>query len=144
MFYKKITKIKEVVHRAKSENKIISLIPTMGCLHEGHLQLVKEARRKSDFIIVSIFVNKKQFNKNDDYQKYPRNINSDIKKLEDIGVDAIFIPDDEEIYQIQSFFSIKIDAIDKILCGKDRDNHFNAVALIIIKLFNIIHLPHQN
>jgi pantoate--beta-alanine ligase len=136
--YQTIAEIREKITKIKSENKIISVVPTMGALHQGHLSLIEEAKKQSDFIIVTIFVNEKQFNNRDDFNKYPRNLESDIEKLQKIGVNAIFIPSHREIYPEDNLISINIENVSQILCGSDRACHFDAVALIIIKLFSII------
>lgn len=133
-----IDQIRDLVKKVKLQNKIISLVPTMGSLHHGHLELIKNAKKESDFVIVSIFVNEKQFNQSEDYQKYPRNLDQDLEKLREYGVDAVFTPANHEIYPENNIINININQIDKILCGQDRAGHFNAVALIIIKLFAII------
>jgi pantoate--beta-alanine ligase len=136
--YQTIAEIREKIKEIKSKNQIISVVPTMGALHQGHLFLIEEAKKKSDFVIVTIFVNEKQFNNLDDFNKYPRTLELDIEKLQKIGVNAIFTPSHQEIYPEDNLISINIKNISQILCGSDRVGHFNAVALIIIKLFAII------
>ena len=122
----------------KIKNQKTALIPTMGALHEGHISLIQEAKKHANFIIVSIFVNKTQFNDQQDFRNYPKNHDHDLKALEKHHVDLVFIPQDQEIYPQNSNFAIKIHDLDNNLCGKTRPNHFNGVALIITKLFNII------
>ena len=134
----RISEIKSIINDIKSQGKAISLIPTMGSLHEGHLKLIAESKLKSDFIIVSIFINSKQFNRKEDYNKYPRNLDDDLEKLKKIGVYAVFSPNHDEIYPEDNLISINIKNIGEILCGKDRVGHFNGVSLIIVKLFSII------
>lgn len=134
----RISEIKSIINDIKSQGKAISLIPTMGSLHEGNLKLIAESKLKSDFIIVSIFINSKQFNRKEDYNKYPRNLDDDLEKLKKIGVDAVFSPNHDEIYPEDNLISINIKNIGEILCGKDRVGHFNGVSLIIVKLFSII------
>lgn len=134
----KIDEIRSIILDAKSHGKVISFVPTMGSLHEGHLQLIKKAQLQSDFVIVSIFVNQKQFNQQQDFNKYPRNLEQDLQKLKNIGVNAVFTPSNNEIYPEDNLITINIKNIDQILCGKDRAGHFNGVALIIVKLFAII------
>ena len=133
----KIDQIKLLIKEAKLKGQRISVVPTMGSLHKGHLELIKEAKLQSDFVIVTIFINKKQFDKIEDFNKYPKNINNDLEKLKKIGVDAVFAPSNEEIYPKENIISINVSQINQILCGKDRLGHFNGVALIIIKLFLI-------
>ena len=133
-----IKEVRSIVANAKYSDKKISLVPTMGSLHKGHLKLIEEAKLKSEFVIVSIFINKKQFNQKEDYTKYPRYLSDDLNRLQKVGVDAVFCPSDDEIYLENHSISIDIGGIDKVLCGKDRLNHFGGVALIMVKLFSII------
>ena len=132
--------IRELLKYHRLQNKKIAFVPTMGALHEGHISLIKKARSLADIVVVSIFVNKAQFNNDEDFTKYPRNIEQDILKLTNCkyGVDYVFNPDDCEIFPINSRFKITPLAFADCLCGLSRGNHFEGVALIIIKLFNII------
>jgi pantoate--beta-alanine ligase len=132
-----IKEVRSVVTNAKHSGKKISLVPTMGSLHKGHLRLIEEAKIESEFVIVSIFINKKQFNQKADYNKYPRYLSDDLNRLQKVGVDAVFCPSDDEIYPENYSISIDMGGIDKVLCGKDRLNHFGGVALIMVKLFSI-------
>src|SRR3970282_2902316 len=95
---KKISDVREAIKAQKAQGKTIGLFPTMGYLHEGHLSLVKKARENSDFVCASVFVNPIQFGPNEDYNKYPRDIERDIKLLEENGCDLVFIPSVEEMY----------------------------------------------
>ena len=133
---KKISQIREKLK--KHRTKKIALIPTMGALHEGHLSLVKKAQSLADIVVVSIFVNKTQFNELSDFTKYPKTLSSDLEKLKNLGVDYVFTPEDEEIFSPD--FSIKMseNSLTTCLCGSMRTGHFDGVALIITKLFNII------
>jgi pantoate--beta-alanine ligase len=139
--FKQISAIKNFVKEAKKLNKIIAFVPTMGSLHRGHITLINNAKKNADIVIVSIFVNKAQFNDIKDYELYPQNLESDIKMLEEANVDALFYPSTSEIYDEN--FSFKIIPTDMVdcLCAKDRVGHFDGVALIITKLFNIVN-PH--
>ncbi|MBM3590447.1 MAG: pantoate--beta-alanine ligase [Alphaproteobacteria bacterium] len=140
--FKKITDVRDFVDSCKTRNQKIGFVPTMGALHDGHLSLISEAQKVSDIVIVSIFVNKAQFNDLGDYQKYPRHFDNDINKLENIAVNAIFIPHEDEIYPADcSFKIIPVSFID-CLCAKSRVGHFDGVALVVTKLFNIVR-PHQ-
>ena len=122
----------------KIQGKSIALVPTMGALHSGHLALVKKAKELADIVVVSIFVNKSQFNNPDDYTNYPRQDENDIEKLQDLEIDYVFLPELEEMNQI-SCEEIKIpnNLID-CLCGQTRPGHFEGVVEIITKLFNLI------
>jgi pantoate--beta-alanine ligase len=137
---KKITEIRDFISRAKSQGKTIAFVPTMGALHQGHLELVTIAKNHADICIASIFVNPTQFGKNEDFSKYPRTENEDIEKLKSKNCDVVFIPEVEEIYT-SNIFEINITKYTDILCGKYRVGHFNGVAQVVLKLFNIV-APH--
>jgi pantoate--beta-alanine ligase len=139
--FNKISEIKDFVNNSKKLNKKIGFVPTMGCLHHGHLALIKEAKKNADIVIVSIFINKPQFNDLKDYELYPQNLESDEKMLEEANVDVLFRPLASEIYDEDFSFKIVPTAMIDCLCAKDRVAHFDGVALIITKLFNIVN-PH--
>jgi pantoate--beta-alanine ligase len=126
--------------RAKS--KTIGFVPTMGALHEGHLSLVRRAKRESDITVVSIFVNPAQFGPGEDFNRYPRDTEDDLEKLSALGVEIVFLPAEGELYPdgFSTFF--EIGNIGKVLCGLSRPGHFNGVATVVAKLFNII-MPHK-
>ncbi len=134
----RIVRMKEIVNDLKQEKKIIGFVPTMGCLHEGHLSLVREARRMSDIVVVSIFVNPKQFGPNEDFEKYPRTIAKDTEILQKENVDYIFHPSVEEMYPASFRTYIEVEQLSQKLCGKSRPNHFKGVATVVMKLFNIV------
>jgi len=119
--------------------KSLSLIPTMGNLHDGHLSLIKEAKNYNDKTIVSIFINPLQFGPNEDFKNYPRTVVSDIKKLKKIDCDYAFIPQDNFAKELKL---IKAPSISKKLCGKDRPGHFDGVLTIINKIFSVIRPTH--
>jgi pantoate--beta-alanine ligase len=123
------------------KNKIIGFVPTMGYLHEGHLSLVKTARKKSDIVIVSIFVNPLQFAPTEDLAKYPRDFKHDEKLCRDAGVDYIFYPDINQMYPEGYSTYVNVENITVGLEGKIRPGHFKGVATIVLKLFNIVQ-PH--
>ena len=139
--FKQISAIKNFVKEAKKLNKIIAFFPTMGSLHRGHITLINNAKKNADIVIVSIFVNKAQFNDIKDYELYPQNLESDIKMLEEANVDVLFCPSPSEIYDENFSFKIIPTGMVDCLCAKDRVGHFDGVALIITKLFNIVN-PH--
>lgn len=122
----------------KKEGRIISFVPTMGALHEGHLSLMRAAKKKGNFLVVSIFVNPTQFGPNEDFNKYTRDLDGDIKKISDIGVDAVFVPDEDEIYPEGFETYVEVGELQKPLCGKFRPGHFKGVATVVLKLFNIV------
>lgn len=136
--FKNIADVKKFVGDFKSKNLKISLVPTMGALHFGHLSLIKNAQKFSDIVIVSIFVNKLQFNDQNDFAKYPRNYETDILLLKNQGVDAVFIPSDEELYPVKPNFKIIAQNYADCLCGKYRAGHFDGVCMVVGKLFNIV------
>lgn len=120
----------------------IGLVPTMGALHEGHLSLVRMARRVAERVIVSIFVNPTQFTAGEDLNKYPRDLDRDLDLLRKEGVWAVFHPSAEEMYGEEFATSIRIDgSLTRVLCGARRPGHFNGVATVVTKLFTIIR-PH--
>lgn len=126
--------------RLTSPEKILGLVPTMGYLHEGHGDLIRESRSRCDLTIVSIFVNPLQFNNPHDLATYPRNEKGDLKFLESLGVDAVFIPDPEEIYpeNEERYLDFKINHLDQVLCGPGRPGHFEGVLVIVSRLFHLI------
>ena len=134
-----IKKIKKYCKNSKKNNKVIGFVPTMGFLHEGHLRLLRKAKKECDIVILSIFVNPIQFGKNEDFSKYPRNIKKDISLAKKIGINAIFIPTIEEIFpKYYSTHVIVSGSLNENLCGKFRKGHFKGVTTIVLKLFNII------
>ncbi len=133
-----IVEYKSVLKRIKTSNSTIAFVPTMGALHNGHLNLVKIAKNKCDIVIVSLFVNPKQFGPNEDFEKYPRTLEKDIELCEQNGVDVVFIPHQLEMYPIGFASQIEIKNITETFEGSKRPGHFNGVATIVAKLFNII------
>ncbi len=133
--FTKISEIKSELQ--KSAGKKIAFVPTMGALHEGHLALVKKAQELADLVVVSIFVNKTQFNDPADYQNYPRQNAEDLKKLKSCDVDYVFLPDAAEMFGPDFSFKITPTKLTDCLCGSSRPGHFDGVALVVTKLFNI-------
>ena len=136
--FNKIFDIRNFVNDNKKLNKTIAFVPTMGSLHEGHVALIESAKKYADIVIVNIFVNKAQFNDLKDYELYPQNLENDLKILSNTSADAVFAPSNLEIYDENFSFKIVPTAMADCLCAKDRVGHFDGVALIIAKLFNII------
>ena len=117
----------------------LAFVPTMGNLHEGHLALVTEARRHSEAVIVSIFVNRLQFGQGEDFDSYPRTFEADCAKLEAAQVDALFLPDERALYpRIRQDFNVEPPHLQNELCGAFRPGHFRGVATVVSKLFNIV------
>jgi len=133
----KIKDIRKYTQKAKNCNKSIGFVPTMGYLHDGHLSLVREAKKKCDVVVVSIFVNPMQFGPKEDLKKYPRNLKRDKKLLSSLNIDVLFIPNSSEILKNISSF-IEVGELSNKLCGKSRPEHFRGVATIVAKLFNIV------
>ena len=136
---KNIKKVEKLIENQKNKGNKICLIPTMGSLHEGHTFLIKEAIKKSEIVWLSIFVNPTQFNDLNDFKNYPKTINKDILKIKEISENIfVFNPTSEEIYN-DNIVSENFDFgnLDKVMEGKYRPNHFNGVATIVTKLFEI-------
>lgn len=126
----------------RNRNKTIGLVPTMGALHQGHLELVKIAKQYSDIVVVSIFINPTQFNNQEDFEKYPKTLDKDLELLDKSGVDYLFLPDTMEIYPSKPMLSLDFGHLDKILEGSFRPGHFNGVGIVVSKLLNIVK-PHH-
>jgi pantoate--beta-alanine ligase len=130
--------IQNYIKELKSEGKKISFVPTMGYLHEGHLSLMREAKKYGDVVVVSIFVNPTQFGPNEDLDKYPRDFKGDEAKCESVGVDIIFYPTVENMYPEEYQTYVTVEKVTKNLCGLSRPVHFRGVATVVSKLFNIV------
>jgi len=137
-FIKSIKILKDELKKLKLKGKSIGFVPTMGALHNGHLALIKEARKENDIVVVSIFVNPTQFGPNEDYLRYPRPFKEDVKKCKEAEVDYIFAPDVETMYPDDYLTFVKVEKLSDILCGAFRKNHFRGVATVVLKLFNIV------
>jgi pantoate--beta-alanine ligase len=123
--------------KLKAEGKTIAIVPTMGFLHEGHLSLIDKARELADIVITSLFVNPKQFAPNEDFESYPRDFEHDKNMLEARNVDYLFAPDISSMYPIGFSTSIHISKITEVFEGASRPTHFDGVALVVLKLFEI-------
>ncbi len=120
-------------------NMSLGFVPTMGALHQGHLSIVKKAKKENDFVVVSIFINPTQFDKADDLKAYPKTIDNDLELLKDVHCDFVFIPDVEDIYpeNVKSS-NFDFDDLDKVMEGAFRDGHFDGVGTVVKRLFEII------
>ncbi len=127
-------------HRQKGSK--IGFVPTMGALHEGHLELVRKARAENDIVICSIFVNPIQFNNSKDLEKYPRTTDKDMEKLNSEGCDLVFIPSVKEMYPDEPEEDYDFGKLEQVLEGKFRPGHFRGVAVVVKRLFNIVK-PHR-
>jgi pantoate--beta-alanine ligase len=133
-----ITGVREACDSARSIGKRVSLVPTMGSLHEGHLRLVDEAMRVGRFVVVSIFVNPTQFGPKEDLDSYPHTLEADLKKLNARGVDVVFTPTPQEMYPAGHSSRVVVNDVSQGLCGALRPGHFEGVATVVTKLFNIV------
>jgi len=134
---KSVSEINSCSKNWKKKGYCVSLVPTMGCLHEGHLSLMRLAKRVSDKTIVSLFVNPRQFGPNEDLDSYPRQFEADCRRADGEGVDALFCPEPEEIYPANFQTSVNVQHFSQGMCGNDRPGHFDGVATVVTKLFNI-------
>jgi pantoate--beta-alanine ligase len=130
------------ISKQKNQSKSIGFVPTMGFLHEGHLTLIKKARKENDVVVLSIFVNPLQFGPDEDYDSYPRDFDRDRALAESEQVDFIFFPSVEEMYPCSPSIKITVEDRTDVLCGKSRPGHFDGVATVLTKLFNIV-MPHR-
>lgn len=127
-----------ISREARDNGKTIGFVPTMGALHQGHLSLIRQARKDSDIVVVSIFVNPTQFGPKEDFKKYPRNLKHDAQMCAREGVDIIFYPNIKEMYPRGYKTYVTIEDFSDVLCGKFRPGHFRGVATVLTKLFNIV------
>jgi pantoate--beta-alanine ligase len=133
-----IREMQGLVNGVIRTGKRISLVPTMGALHEGHINLINEGRNRGDVLVVSIFVNPTQFGLSEDFTKYPRDLEGDLSTIEDLGVDIVFAPNLEEIYPEGFQTYVEVKDLQEHLCGHFRPGHFRGVATVVLKLFNIV------
>jgi pantoate--beta-alanine ligase len=134
--------MKQVASDALRRDLPLGLVPTMGALHAGHLSLVREAQRQCSPVVVSIFVNPKQFLPSEDFQKYPRTLETDRAALEKLGVDYMFAPAAQEIYPPGFRTSVNVEGLSERLDGRSRPGHFRGVATVVLKLLEIVQPRH--
>ncbi len=130
--------IYEYLKELRSAGRSIGFVPTMGALHAGHLSLIEAARKQSDIVVCSIFVNPTQFTDKKDLENYPRPIEDDIRKLKEHKCDILFLPEVDEMYNSSEFWEIELGNLDKILEGRIRPGHYQGVTQIVKKLFDTI------
>lgn len=136
---KTIKEIRKLLDEHRKNNETIGFVPTMGYLHEGHMSLIRHARKENDIVVVSIFVNPTQFGEGEDFQRYPRDLQRDAKLCEQAGVDYIFAPSTEEMYpKGNPLVYVDVLKLSDHLCGRFRPGHFRGVLTIVAKLFNIV------
>lgn len=135
-----INGLRGALRAARKAGKSIAFVPTMGNLHDGHITLVKAAKRRADVVVASIFVNPTQFGVNEDFDKYPRTLPADSALLADADCDLLFAPDAREMYPDgrSQHTSVSVSRITDVLCGASRPGHFTGVATVVCKLFNIV------
>jgi pantoate--beta-alanine ligase len=130
------SEVRSACDAAQARGLTVGFVPTMGALHEGHLALVREAKRRASFVVCSIFVNPTQFGPNEDLTHYPRDLAGDVRKLE--GVDVVFAPEPEAIYPAGERTRVRVDELTAHLCGPRRPGHFEGVTTVVAKLFSIV------
>jgi len=133
----KIAVMQETSEKWRRDGALIVLVPTMGFLHEGHVELLRVGRQKGDRLIMSLFVNPAQFGPQEDYQTYPSDTEGDLEKARSVGVDAVFMPTAQEMYPDRSKTTVNVEEITQYLCGESRPGHFAGVTTVVAKLFNI-------
>ena len=135
---KSIGQIREIIKAQKMRENRVGFVPTMGFLHEGHLSLIRESVKNSDFTVVSIYVNPTQFAPDEDFEEYPRDLDRDIQLCEKEGVDLIFSPEDEAMYPDDFQTNVIPGELSNVLCGASRPTFFRGVCTIVTKLLNIV------
>ncbi len=135
---KTISRVRQEIARAKAKGKRIGFVPTMGALHEGHLSLVRRARKECDYVVVSVFVNPLQFGPKEDLRKYPRNFAKDRALLKKEKVDLVFYPGPKTMYSKDTSTYVEETELSNRLCGRYRPGHFKGVCTVVAKLFNIV------
>lgn len=133
-----ISWMKQVAREARAQDRVIGFVPTMGALHEGHLSLIRAAQSECSPVVVSIFVNPKQFGPSEDFQKYPRAFEADRAALENLGVDYLFAPPPEEMYPRGFNTVVAVGGLSDKLEGLSRPGHFHGVTTVVLKLFEIV------
>jgi pantoate--beta-alanine ligase len=135
---KTIESVRKLLKAARGDSKKIGFVPTMGALHIGHISLIEAAVKSCDFVVVSIFVNPTQFGPGEDFEKYPRPIETDLEICKKSGVDAVFVPTAEEMYPSKNITWVNVEKLTEKLCGCSRPGHFRGVTTVCAKLFNIV------
>ncbi len=133
----KVNKMQDRAEALRTAGKSIALVPTMGYLHEAHLELMRVGKRHADVLVISIFVNPTQFGPSEDFERYPRDPEGDLRKAKSVGVDIVFMPTVEEMYPEGFQTTVSVARLTKHLCGLSRPGHFDGVCTVVAKLFNI-------
>jgi len=135
---KHINNLQTILDKVRGEGKSIGFVPTMGALHEGHLSLVERAGKETGFVVVSIFVNPTQFNDKGDLERYPRNLQKDVVLLSSTSCQLVFAPEAEEVYPEPDTRQFNFGTLEQVMEGKFRPGHFNGVAQVVSRLFDIV------
>ncbi len=135
---KSVAEVAELGRKWRAENKRVGLVPTMGYLHEGHLELAKQAVAENDLTVISIFVNPIQFGANEDLDVYPRDLEGDLAKAESVGVKYAFSPEAADMYPTGFATTMDVAGVTQTLCGASRKGHFQGVCVVLSKLFNLV------
>jgi len=133
-----IEQIRQLVRAARAAGKRIGFVPTMGALHQGHIALINTSVRQCDFTVISIFVNPTQFGPTEDFERYPRPLEKDLRVCRDCGVDVVFAPSTETMYPRPNLTWVVVEKLTEPLCGRFRPGHFRGVTTVCTKLFNIV------
>ena len=135
---RKIDVLQKFLNSIRNDGESIGLVPTMGALHQGHFELINYSKKETDLTVCSIYINPVQFNDKKDFVRYPRDEEKDISLLENLGCDVVFIPDDEQMFRGKRLINLDFGSLSNHLEGEFRPGHFNGVALVVSKLFNIV------
>jgi len=138
LIIKDIKSLRKVLDKASRQEQKIGFVPTMGYFHEGHLSLMRQAKKECDLCVVSIYVNPKQFGPREDLKKYPRNLKRDVSMIDKENVDILFVPSDNVVYPKSYLTYIDVEKITATLCGRFRPGHFKGVATVVAKLLNMV------
>jgi pantoate--beta-alanine ligase len=134
----KVNEIRNVISEHRKKGRTIGFVPTMGYLHDGHLELVKTSKKECDVTVVSIFVNPMQFGPNEDFESYPKNFERDKELLENLNTNILFLPSVKEMYPDGFSTKVSVSGVSEGLCGAKREGHFDGVATVVTKLFNMV------
>lgn len=136
----RVSSLRAAVNAARNDKKTIGFVPTMGNLHEGHLELVRQAKRRADFVVVSIYVNPTQFGAHEDLDNYPATPEEDARLLAELGTDILFLPEKTTMYpgELDEQTVVYVPKMGDLYCGKDRPEHFYGVTTVVSRLFNMV------
>ncbi len=139
LLFNKVKDLRNYLNNLRCEKGLeVGFVPTMGYLHEGHKRLIKTSKLQNDVTIVSIYVNPTQFGEGEDFERYPRDLSRDMSVCEELGVEAVFAPSDEEMYPAGDSTKVYVKGLSEILEGRYRPGHFKGVATIVVKLLNVV------